>query len=218
MVAHDINNAVTGVISYTELAQLDLPSWSEAGPYLEKSLDQAKRISDLANRLLMISHEAAYAPIREDLRGSLEAAHALVRRRLEKDGIALEWAVGIADAYVVADSTRLLLTWLSLVLVARAGLLQSPAESFRMLGVSAERVDSGNAPRARVVVRARAETPPPAEFAEALCRAEPAGPLCSRETMLCAAARAHIAHLQGTLSIRQTESGFVFEVELPLTD
>lgn len=217
MVAHDINNAVTGVMSYTELAQMDLPSWSEAGPYLQKSLDQAKRISNLANRLLLISHESPNTPVRENLRESLEAACALVRRRLEKDGIAFEQRLDIADACVLADSARLLLTWLGLFLVARSGLLQAPAATFRMLRLSAGMDGGADSALARVVLSAHAEPPIPAAFAEALCEATATdGAPCSREKMLCAAARAHVADLQGTLSVRQTDDGFAFEVELPL--
>lgn len=217
MVAHDINNAVTGVMSYTELAQMDLPSWSEAGAYLQKSLDQAKRISNLANHLLMISHEAAYVPVSEDIRVSLEAACALVQRRLEKDGIAFERRLDIADARVVADSARLLLTWLGLILAARSGLLQSPAESFRALRVSAEPMRLGENAAVRVVVDACADASPPAWFMGQLRRAETDGaPLC-REAMLYAAARAHVARLGGTLDLRPTDGGFAFEVELPLS-
>ncbi len=216
MVAHDINNAVTGVMSYTELAQMDLPSWSEAGTYLQKSLDQAKRISNLANRLLMISHEAAYTPVREDLRGSLETAGNLVRRRLEKDGIAFEQRLDLADAYVLADSARLLLTWLGLVLVARSGLLALPAGSFRTLRIGAERVNAEGGARARVIVSARADTPPRAEFVDALRRAETDRAPCSREAMLWTAARAHVAHLGGTLSLTQDDGSLAFAVELPL--
>jgi nitrogen-specific signal transduction histidine kinase len=218
MVAHDINNAVTGVMSYTELAQMGLPSWSEAGTYLQKTLDQAKRISSLANQLLLISHEAAYTPVREDVRGSLEAACALVRRRLEKDGIAFQQRLDIADACVMADTARLLLTWLGLILVARSGLLQSPAESVRTLRLGAETASRGGSPWARIAVEVGADTPPPAQFAETLRCAETDGaPLC-REAVLYAAARAHIAELGGALSLRQTDGGFVFDVELPLTD
>ncbi|MGB9592929.1 MAG: histidine kinase dimerization/phospho-acceptor domain-containing protein [Anaerolineae bacterium] len=217
MVAHDINNAVTGVMSYTELAQMDLPSWSEAGTYLEKALEQAKRISSLANRLLLISHEAAYTPVREDVRGSLEAACVLVRRRLEKDGIAFEQRLNIADACVRADTARLLLTWLGLILVARSALLQSPAESSRALRLGAETTSRDGLPCARVVVDAGADAPPPARFVETLCRAETDGAPACREAMLYATAKAHIADLGGSLSLRQTDGGFAFDVELPLT-
>lgn len=218
MVAHDINNAVTGVMSYTELAQMDLPSWSEAGTYLQKSLEQARRISGLANRLLLISHEAADTPVKENLRDSLESACALVRRRLEKDGIAFEQQLDVSDACVVADSARLLLTWLGLILVARAGLLQSPGATSRVFRLGAERTSRAGSPCARVVASARAEPPIPAAFVETLCRtATTDRSPYSRETMLCAAARAHIASLQGTFSVRQTDDGFAFEVELPLS-
>lgn len=216
MVAHDINNAITGVMSYTELAQMDLPSWSEAGTYLQKSLDQAQRISNLANRLLVISHEAAYAPVKEDLRGSLEAACGLVRRRLEKDGIAFEQHLNLGEVYVFADSARLLLTWLGLILIARSGLLALPAGAFRALGIGAECVSTSAGPCARVIVRARGDTPPPAEFVDALRRAETDGAPCSREAMLWAAAQAHVAHLGSTLSLTQSDGGFAFAVQLPL--
>lgn len=219
MIAHDINNAVTGVMSYTELAQMDLPSWSEAGTYLQKSLDQAKRISSLANRLLLISHESTKTPVKENLRNSLEAACALVRRRLEKDSIAFEQSLNIADVCVMADSARLLLTWLGLILTARAGLLQATGETFRMLRLGAEAASGARLPSVRVVVSASAEPPIPATFVEAICKAATTdGSAYSREAMLCAAARAHIADLQGTLAICQTGDGFAFEVELPLAD
>ena len=79
IVAHDINNAVTGVLSYTELAQMDLPTWSEAGPYLDKAMEQASRINAQANRLLMLSHEAAPYPALQNVQESLEAVCALLR-------------------------------------------------------------------------------------------------------------------------------------------
>lgn len=216
MIAHDINNAVTGVMSYTELAQMDLPSWSEAGAYLQKSLDQAQRISNLANRLLMISHEAAYAPAKEDLRSSLETACSLVRRRLEKDGITFEQDLDLAEVYVFADGARLLLTWLGLILIARSGLLTLPAGAFRALGIGAECVRTEAGPCASVIVRTRTDTPIPAEFVDALRRAETDGGPRSREVMLWAAAQAHVAHLGGTLSLTQGDGGFAFAVELPL--
>jgi len=216
MVAHDINNAVTGVMSYTELAQMDLPSWSEAGAYLQKSLEQAKRISDLANRLLMLSHEALPAPTRQDVRESLEAVCTLVRRRLEKDRIVFEPRLDITDAYIVADGAHLLLTWLGLILVSRLGLLQMPNASFLGLEIVAERTTRGDAPWARVVIAARADVSPSAQFLEAVGRAGADGVHCRREGMLYAAARAHASALSGEVAFREADGGFAFEVCLPL--
>lgn len=218
MVAHDINNAVTGVISYTELAQLDLPSWSEAGPYLQKTLAQARRIGELASRLLMLSHEATPEPMRQDIRESLETAFALVRRRLEKDHITFGPRVDIADAFIVADSAELLRTWLGLMLVARSGLMQTHGASFLGLEVVAERVAHGDTPWARVRITARADASPPAQFLDALRHGTADSVPPCREGMLYAAARAHVSALGGTVDFREADGGFVFEVGLPLTD
>lgn len=195
---------------------MDLPSWSEAGTYLQKSLEQAERISDLANRLLMLSHEAPPAPTRQDVRESLETACALVRRRLEKDRIALELRLEIADVYVVADGAHMLLMWLGLILIARLGLLQGHGASFRGLRVVAERTARGDAPWVCVLIAARADVPPSARLVNALRQASEDGSACRREEMLYAAARAHAAALGGDVDFREADGGFVFEVSLPL--
>jgi len=213
IVAHDINNAVTGVMSYTELAQMDLPSWSESGPHLEKALDQARRISALANRLLALSHESVPYPAPLDLQESLETACSLVQRRLEKDHIVFERILEVEQVLVVADPDRLLQCWLSLIFVARGALLQAGDGQGCRLCLTASRC-SGD--RAQIQIEAEGIGLPRLPLEENVAALAEEGDLAAREHVLYAAVLAHVGGLGGMLHAQQTGEKLILQAELPI--
>lgn len=215
LVAHDINNAVTGVISYTELAQFGLPSWSEVGDYLEKTLEQARRISALANQLLTLSHEAQPYPTTQPLSESLEAACALVRRRLEKDGIVFEQRLEMGGARITADASSLLLTWLGLLFVARSILLEGSAADPKHLLVIGKVAPEGGPLQARIeIVATGCDLPHFAPLdGTAGC---PEGGAPRRAALLFDAARTHVEDFHGNLQLASDNGRLAFVIQAPV--
>jgi signal transduction histidine kinase len=214
MIAHDINNAITGVISYTELAGMDLPEWSEASTFLEKTLEQAHRVSTLANQLLDLSHEAEPYPLPQDVAKSLKAACFLFARRLEKDHIAFESAPDIDGVEIVADARRLLSIWLNLLLIARSLLVGAGSESPRRLSLVARKADGSVSPTLEVRLTAACEGMP--RFSPEQTASTPMDTLFTqREDLLYAATEAHVRELAGILQMEMNEGSLTFTVALP---
>jgi signal transduction histidine kinase len=214
IVAHDINNAVTGVLSYTELAQMDLPTWSEAGPYLDKAMEQASRINAQANRLLMLSHEAAPYPALQNVQESLEAVCALLSRRLEKDHITFEYTSDVDGIQIIADAGRLMLIWLGLLLVARSALLRAE-DLGRQVRIIARRTVGPSSTCSRIHIEAAAAGVHLVPFLQRLLSAD--GNLTSsrREEMLCAAARTWLTEMNASLCVQCDKDCLRFIVDLP---
>jgi signal transduction histidine kinase len=215
MVAHDINNAITGVMSYAELAQMDLPTWSEAGPYLDKALEQARRVNALANRLLTLSHEAEPYLCPQSLQDSLEIACGLLRRRLEKDRIAFEHTLDVEGVQIVADAGRLMLIWLGLLLAARRALLSAEPDSERRLSLTARRTGGASPHRSQIDFEVAAAGVHRVRFLQETVPATGSGMPTEREGMLYTAAKTCLAELNGTLGFRSGEDRLYFAVDLP---
>jgi C4-dicarboxylate-specific signal transduction histidine kinase len=216
IVAHDINNAVTGVMSYAELAQMDLPSWSESGPHLDKALEQARRVSTLANRLLALSHESPPYPGPLDLQANLEVACGLVQRRLEKDRIAFDSVLEVEGIQVIADLGRLLQCWLSLIFLGRGALLQSGASAGRCLSLIARRQSDASGERAQIQIVA-AGAGLPLFSLEGIAALAERDRFPARESVLYAAVAAHLGELCGTLHAEQNGERLVLRAGLPVS-
>lgn len=61
-VAHDFNNMLSAVMSYTELAQLKLPKSESATSYLDEVQKAAKRAANITRQLLAFSRRQIIEP------------------------------------------------------------------------------------------------------------------------------------------------------------
>ena len=84
-VAHDLNNALTGIQGFTELILQDLPSTSDARGDLEEIREAANRAAGLVQQLLAFSRRQLLQPKRLDLNQIVLGMSGVLRRVVRED-------------------------------------------------------------------------------------------------------------------------------------
>jgi len=105
-IAHDINNILTPILAYSDLAQRSLPSSHEAQEFLEGINIASQRARDLVQRILLFSRKQEPQKLTFDLRRSVEEDIAMLRVTLPVD-IELSIELPEAPIYVSADRVQL---------------------------------------------------------------------------------------------------------------
>jgi len=134
MIAHEFNNLMTPVISY---AQYAMEKGDEAlmKRAVEKSLQQAKRASQMCDRILGLASQQHLGPGPVEVASLVNETIASLGRDLSKDNIQLRLNVP-EDLRVKANGSQLQQVLFNLVLNARQAMLGRPGT----LSVSAETV------------------------------------------------------------------------------
>jgi signal transduction histidine kinase len=117
-VAHDINNLLTAIIGFADLARHDLAPGSEPWANLDECINSAKRGARITHRLLGFSQFQRAEPRRVNLDEVVGEAMKLVRQ-LVGGGIGVEFDLGAPDTLVVADPTEIDQVLMNLAVNAR---------------------------------------------------------------------------------------------------
>jgi len=113
-VAHDLNNALTGIQGFTELILQDLPATSSARGDLAEIRESASRAAALVQQLLAFSRRQLLQPIRLDLNSVVLGMSRVLRRTITED---IELVQDLDDglAVVYADPRQIEQVILNLV-------------------------------------------------------------------------------------------------------
>jgi PAS domain S-box-containing protein len=120
-VAHDFNNILTSVLSFTELALLDVPNGSEAATHLESVLEAAERGATLTQQLLAFARKKVVKPEVVDLNAILRRMAPMLRR-LVGECVELKLLLATELGLVKVDVGSMEQVIMSLVLNARDAL------------------------------------------------------------------------------------------------
>jgi two-component system NtrC family sensor kinase len=113
-VAHELNNPLNGVLTYTRLVQrelegqpIDPETREELGRYLQLMSAECNRCGEIVKNLLLFAHRkgAEFAPI--DLIEEMDHSLMLIRHHLEISGIDLRYQPLVSDRQIVADPGQL---------------------------------------------------------------------------------------------------------------
>jgi PAS domain S-box-containing protein len=117
-VAHDFNNLLTGILSYAELANAELPADSPAHEDLEEVARAARRASALTRQLLTFSRKQVAQPQPLDLNAVVQGALPLLRR-VVGEGATVETALVPEVRATWADPGQIEQVLMNLVVNAR---------------------------------------------------------------------------------------------------
>ena len=92
-VAHEFNNALSVIISFSELALDDIDPKDQIHEDLTEILTAARRAADIARQLLVFARKQNITPIVLDFNESIESTLKILRRLIGED-IALAWLPG----------------------------------------------------------------------------------------------------------------------------
>lgn len=117
-VAHDINNLLTAIIGYTELARLEIPDGHRSGDDLGQAVSAAKRGARITRRLLGFSRPAAHSPTALNIDGSIKDTCKLIAQ-MAGDGVSVVPRLEAPEALVVIDPAQLDQVLMNLAVNAR---------------------------------------------------------------------------------------------------
>jgi two-component system NtrC family sensor kinase len=137
-VAHQINTPLTSVLGFSELLLERTAEDDPAQEQLEAIVRQAGRAHDTVRGLLDFSRQAGSHPEPADINHILQETLALVRRRLELQGIELQesYAGGLPD--LVVDIPRLKQAFLNVITNALYAMPEAGTLSIRTEQVAGE--------------------------------------------------------------------------------
>lgn len=113
-VAHQFNNALTGLVGNIELLELHLDSDPKANDYLQKMEKLSDRMKTLTQQLLAYARGGKYNPCKVKLGQLVEGSLELVRHRL-KSNVTLELQLDAAQDLVHVDTAQLQMVLLALL-------------------------------------------------------------------------------------------------------
>lgn len=117
-VAHDFNNQLTTVLSFTELLREQVKGNDNLTAYCDQVIGGITRASDLTAQLLAYSRKGKYQSVRVDLHELLAEVSTLLRRTIDKKvDVCLE--LGAKTSVTTGDPTQLQNVLLNLALNAR---------------------------------------------------------------------------------------------------
>ncbi len=114
-VAHELNNPLTTVIGFTELALDDAQLPAPVRQDLEMVLQEARRARDVVRRLLDFSRQSETAFLRADLNAVIEDVLALMAHLMHSRGVVLRRQLRPDLPWVVIDRDRMKQVFLNLL-------------------------------------------------------------------------------------------------------
>ena len=117
-VAHDFNNMLTAIMSYSELILADIPANSPQRADLDEIVKAADKAKALTRKLLAFSRQQVLRPARVDLNSTIESLRNMMRRILGKE-VQLTLQLGDELWPVTADPIELERVIMNLVINSR---------------------------------------------------------------------------------------------------
>ncbi|HMB21207.1 MAG TPA: GAF domain-containing protein [Anaerolineales bacterium] len=114
-IAHELNNPLTSVTGFAELALEDTPQDSETRKDLEIVMREAIRARDVVRRLLDFARQSESTRARASLNGVIEDVVALSRHLIHTSGVELKLELDKDLPWVLADSNQMKQVLLNLV-------------------------------------------------------------------------------------------------------
>ncbi|MBN2117643.1 MAG: GAF domain-containing protein [Anaerolineales bacterium] len=114
-IAHELNNPLTSVTGFAELALDSIPKDSETRKDLEIVMREATRARDVVRRLLDFARQSESTRARASLNAVIEDVVALSRHLIHTSGVALKLELEKDLPWVLADSNQMKQVLLNLV-------------------------------------------------------------------------------------------------------
>ena len=114
-IAHELNNPLTSVTGFAELALSDIPQESETRKDLEIVMREAVRARDVVRRLLDFARQSESARARASLNDVVEDVVALSRHLVHTSGVALQLALEENLPWVLVDVNQMKQVLLNLI-------------------------------------------------------------------------------------------------------
>jgi signal transduction histidine kinase len=114
-IAHELNNPLTSVTGFAELALSDIPKESETRKDLEIVMREAARARDVVRRLLDFARQSESARARASLNDVVEDVVALSRHLVHTSGVTLELALEENLPWVLVDVNQMKQVLLNLI-------------------------------------------------------------------------------------------------------
>lgn len=138
-VAHDLNNMLTPVLSYLQLAQRVLRPGSREHRYLESASDAATRAGSLTQQLLALGRKQVLEVRSIDVGSGLQALAPLMRHLLP-ESVKLDIEVIDGAQPIEADASQLDQVWMNLTANARDAM---PSGGTLVFSVAPEQANGG---------------------------------------------------------------------------
>jgi signal transduction histidine kinase len=114
-IAHELNNPLTSVTGFAELALSDIPPESETRKDLEIVMREAVRARDVVRRLLDFARQSESARARASLNDVVEDVVALSRHLIHTSGVTLEMALDENLPWALVDVNQMKQVLLNLI-------------------------------------------------------------------------------------------------------
>ena len=114
-IAHELNNPLTSVTGFAELALSDIPQESETRKDLEIVMREAARARDVVRRLLDFARQSESARARASLNDVVEDVVALSRHLVHTSGVTLKLALQENLPWVLVDVNQMKQVLLNLI-------------------------------------------------------------------------------------------------------
>jgi signal transduction histidine kinase len=114
-IAHELNNPLTSVTGFAELALNDIPQESETRKDLEIVMREAARARDVLRRLLDFARQSESARARASLNDVVEDVVALSRHLVHTSGVTLKLALQETLPWVLVDVNQMKQVLLNLI-------------------------------------------------------------------------------------------------------
>jgi len=114
-IAHELNNPLTSVTGFAELALDDIPKDSETRKDLEIVMREAVRARDVVRRLLDFARQGESARVRASLNEVVEDVVALSRHLIRTSGVALKLELEKNIPWILVDVNQMKQVLLNLI-------------------------------------------------------------------------------------------------------
>lgn len=114
-VAHELNNPLTSVTGFAELALIDIPQESETRKDLEIVMREASRARDVVRRLLDFARQSESARARASLNDVIDDVVTLSRHLVHTSGVTLKLALEENLPWVLVDVNQMKQVMLNLI-------------------------------------------------------------------------------------------------------
>jgi len=148
-VAHDFNNALTGILGSADLLRLELPLEHPGQEYARTIIDASRRSADLTRKLLAFARKGTQVQTTIEVHQSLETVVALLSRTLDPN-ITIICKLQADSPRIRGDSSEIENALLNLCLNARDAM---PNGGKLMIGTAIVQVDAATAAATKPVVQ-----------------------------------------------------------------
>ena len=148
-VAHEINNPLTGVLSFSSFMLKRAPEGSEEEEDLKTIVSETKRCRNIVRGLLDFSRQVQPKKTRASLNTAVQRAHDIVRNQLVVNKVAIELDLAEGLPEVMADGDQLVQLVLNLVVNASDAMKECPDSK---IDVTTRLISDNGSPLVEVVV------------------------------------------------------------------